>query len=138
MPTAVSSWREEMYSGTSPSFQGRASASQSGAQSEPGEAKMRSTPIARSARSSASEPLMRSVANVELRQQLCVARVLRAHIGAELLRRHRLGEVHRKRFEALEHRRLLHHALHLAVQALDRLPAPCGGGGIGGEGGAAG
>src|SRR3954463_2387437 len=103
MPTAVSSWRDEMYSGTSPAFQGRASASHSGAQSDPGEAKMRSTPIARSARSSASEPLMRSVANVELRQQFCVARVLGVHIGAELLRRHRLGGGYRGRPAALEH-----------------------------------
>src|SRR5438067_3099586 len=122
MPTAVSSWREEMYSGTSPGADGFASASQSGAQSEPGEAKMRSTPMALSARSSASEPLRRSLpANVELRQKLRVARVLGAHIGAELLRRHRLGQVDSERLESLEHRRLLHHALHLAIQALDRL-----------------
>src|SRR4029077_3324094 len=127
MPTAVSSWREEMYSGTSPGAHGAASASQSGAQSEPGEAKMRSTPIAASARSSATAPVGRSLANIELRQQLCVARGLRAHIGAELLRRHRLGDIHRERLEALEHGRLLHHALHLAVQALHRLARRAGG-----------
>src|SRR5258706_15268523 len=57
MPTAVSSWREEMYSGTSPGAYGLASASQSGAQSEPGEAKMRSTPILRSWRRTASAPV---------------------------------------------------------------------------------
>src|SRR3982751_3509686 len=109
MPTAVSSWREEMYSGASRLAHGAASASQSGAQSEPGEAKMRSTPIALSARSSASEPLRRSLcANVELRQEFCVARVLAAHVGAELLRRHRLRKIDGERLEALEHRRLLH------------------------------
>ncbi len=64
-----------MYSGTSPGAYGLASASQSGAQSEPG----------------------------------------------ELVGRHRLGEVYRKRLEALEHHRVLHHALHLGVQALQHL-----------------
>src|SRR5581483_8245050 len=49
MPIAVSSWRDETYWGASSLAQGAASASQSGAQSEPGEAKMRSTPIAPSA-----------------------------------------------------------------------------------------
>src|SRR6266850_8429235 len=121
MPTAVSSWREEMYSGASLLAHGAASASQSGAQSEPGEAKMRSTPIAASARSKAAAPVGRSLANIELRQQLPVVRVLRAYIGAELPRRHRLGDVHRERLEALEHCRLFHHALHFAVQAIQRL-----------------
>src|SRR5436853_7519732 len=120
MPTAVSSWREEMYSGASRLAHGAASASQSGAQSEPGEAKMRSTPIAASARSSASAPVGRSMANIELRQQLCVARVLRAHVSGELLRRHRLGDIHRECLEALEHRRLFHQALDLAVQPIER------------------
>src|SRR5258705_9812086 len=96
MPTAVSSWREEMYSGASLLAHGAASASQSGAQSEPGEAKMRSTPIAVSARSKATAPVGRSLANIELRQQLPVVRVFRAYIGAELPRRHRLREVHRE------------------------------------------
>src|SRR5690242_10505844 len=47
MPSAVSSCRDDTYWGAP--CEGAASASHSGAQSEPGEAKMRSTPIAPSA-----------------------------------------------------------------------------------------
>src|SRR6185295_11155589 len=107
MPSAVSSWREEMYSGTSPAAYGRASASQSGAQSEPGEAKMRSTPIERRTRRTASAPVGSLLSNIELGQQFSVARVFGAHIGAELVGRHRLGEVHRQCLEPIEHRRFL-------------------------------
>src|SRR5881394_2143400 len=121
MPTAVSSWRDEMYCGTSPAAYGRASASHSGAQSDPGEAKMRSTPIERSTRSTASAPVGSLLSNVQLGQQLGVALVLRAHVGAELLGRHGLGEVHRQRLEALEHHRFLHRAEHFAVQPIDHI-----------------
>src|SRR5882672_4657090 len=58
---AVSSWREERYSGTSPLPESLARASQSGAQSEPGEAKIFSTPRRRSVRSKASAPVIPSM-----------------------------------------------------------------------------
>src|SRR5260221_2410247 len=105
MPTAVSSWREEMYSGTSPGAYGLASASQSGAQSEPGEAKMRSTPIARSWRRTASAPVTIPLllSNVQLGKQLGVARVLSANISGELVGRHRLGEGFPKRPYTVHH-----------------------------------
>src|SRR5258705_852923 len=122
MPTAVSSWREEMYSGKSPSSCGRASASQSGAQSEPGEAKMRSTPIRRSARSSASAPIMVFLLETQLGQQLRVAFALLTHVSGELGRRHRPSEIEGERLEPLEHHRLLHRLDDFAVHPLDRLP----------------
>src|SRR5262245_65772751 len=58
MAIAVSSWREERYSGNSPRAEGSASASHSGAQSEPGEAKIFSTPILRRVRRRACAPLI--------------------------------------------------------------------------------
>src|SRR5258706_9057549 len=84
---------------------------------------MRSTPIARSWRRTASAPVTIPLllSNVQLGKQLGVARVLPTHISGELVGRHRLGEVYRKRLEALEHHRVLHHALHLGVQALQHL-----------------
>src|SRR5438477_12087781 len=88
---------------------------------------MRSTPIERSTRSTASAPVVSLLSNIELGQQFSVALVLRAHVGAELLGRHRVGEVYRQRLEALEHCRLLHHLLHLAVQALERFTRRAGG-----------
>src|SRR3954462_11443598 len=92
METAVSSWRTETYSGISPGAHGLASASHSGAQSEPGEAKMRSTPMLRSALSRDSAPVMRLfLAQAELGKELAVALAFAAHVGCELLRRHRLG-----------------------------------------------
>src|SRR2546425_10343333 len=127
MPIAVSSWREERYCGTSGhcSF---ASASQSGAQSDPGEAKMRSTPIARSTRRTASAPVGSLLSNIQLGQQLAVARMLGTHIGGELVWRHRIGDVHGERLEALEHHRLLHGADHFAVEFFDCFARRTGGG----------
>src|SRR6266849_4889889 len=128
MPTAVSSCREEMYSGTSPGWYGLASASQSGAQSDPGEAKMRSTPIARSTRRTASAPVGSLLSNIQLGQELAVARVLDTHIGGELVWRHRLRDVHRQRLETLEHHRLLHGADHFPVEFFDCFARRTGGG----------
>ena len=42
--------------------------------------------------------------DAELRNQLRITRVLAAHVGGELLGRHRLGHVHGERLEALAHR----------------------------------
>src|SRR6266850_613686 len=128
MATAVSSWRTETYSGNSPAACGRASASHSGAQSEPGEAKMRSTPMAPSARRIASAPIIVASFDAELRDELGVALVLALHIRRELGGRHRLGELHRERLEPLAHLRLLHQADDLAVQPFDRLARRAGGG----------
>src|SRR5882672_4955865 len=58
MASAVSSWREERYSGNSSRAEGIASASHSGAQSDPGEAKIFSTPILRRVRRRACAPLI--------------------------------------------------------------------------------
>src|SRR4030095_3995433 len=62
MPTAISSWRELMYNGT-PSLCAfaLAKASQTGDHSDPGEAKIRSTPICESTRKRVSAPLSPSV-----------------------------------------------------------------------------
>src|SRR3954466_8183843 len=56
MPSAVSSWRDETYAGSS--FPAEARASHSGAQSDPGDANMRSTPMAPSALRSACPPVI--------------------------------------------------------------------------------
>src|SRR6185369_8192676 len=128
MATAVSSWRTETYSGNSPAACGRASASQSGAQSEPGEAKMRSTPMAPSTLRIASAPIMPRSFDPELGNELGVAVVLALHVGRKLGGRHRLGELHREGLEPLAHLRLLHQAEDLAVQALDRLARRARGG----------
>src|ERR1044071_7335229 len=93
MATAVSSWRTETYSGNSPAACGRASASHSGAQSEPGEAKMRSTPMAPSALRIASAPIIVRSFDPELGDELGVALVLALHVGRELGGRHRLRGV---------------------------------------------
>src|SRR5438034_10739532 len=81
---------------------------------------MRSTPIERSTRRTASAPVGSLLSNIQLGQELRVARVLREDVGRELLGRHRLGEVHGERLEALEHHRLLHGADHFAVEFFDR------------------
>src|SRR3954463_15704048 len=118
--TAVSSWRTETYSGISPGAHGLASASHSGAQSEPGEAKMRSTPMLRNAFSSDSAPVMRLfLAQAKLGKELAVAFVFATHVGCELRRRHRLGEVDGQRAKTLQHLRLLHELDDFAVQPLD-------------------
>ncbi|MCC6474067.1 MAG: hypothetical protein IT514_10020 [Burkholderiales bacterium] len=58
MPSATSSRREEMYTGIAPgSAQGFARCSQTGDHSEPGEAKIRSTPIEASSPRKASSPV---------------------------------------------------------------------------------
>src|SRR4029079_9186020 len=100
MPIAVSSWRDAMKRDTH--HESDASASQRGAQSEPGEAKIASTPIARRPRRIACEPVMPVlVSNVQLGKKFRVARILGLNVIGELLRRHRLREVHRERPEAL-------------------------------------
>src|SRR2546425_4811192 len=88
---------------------------------------MRSTPIARSTRSTASAPVGTLLSNIQLGQELAVARMLDTHIGGELLWRHRLGDVHRQRLETLEHHRLLHGADHFAVEVFDRFARRTGG-----------
>src|SRR4029450_7885007 len=62
MPTAISSWRELMYNGT-PSLCAfaLAKASHTGDHSDPGEAKIRSTPICESTRKRVSAPVSPSV-----------------------------------------------------------------------------
>src|SRR5258708_30189897 len=81
---------------------------------------MRSTPIARNWRRTASAPLISPfvpllLSNVQLGKQLGVARILPAHISGELVGRHRLGESHRKRLQALQHRRVPSPPLHLRL-----------------------
>src|SRR5262249_26198005 len=92
---------------------------------------MRSTPMAPSALRIASAPILgnsmvRSF-DAELGNELGVSVVLALHIGGELGGRHRVGELHCERFEALANLRLLHQADHLAVQPLDRLARRTGG-----------
>src|SRR5258706_14355853 len=121
MAMAVSSWRDEMYFGCAGEFV--ASASHSGAQSEPGDAKIASTPMARRPPRTASAPVTRRISlnDAECRHQLRIALVLGADVGGEGLRRHRLGDVHGERPEALQHLWLLHQPDHLAVQPVDGL-----------------
>src|SRR3989442_15517519 len=88
---------------------------------------MRSTPIARSTRSTASAPVGTLLSNIQLGQELAVARMLDTHIGGELVWRHRIRDVHRQRLEALEHYRLLHGADDFAVELFDRFARRTGG-----------